>query len=170
VPAPDPMHPQTLDAIVVLGCRVTRGPLHGAAARRVRRAAEAWAGQGRPWVIASGGRRWSGLSEADAYAAALVARGVASGRILRELCSLSTSENAFYSAKLLRQLGVTRPGVVTCDFHIRRALGCFRAAGLDPVPVPVQSPDRSWPRWLTRTARERASAWIEGWMGVCDES
>jgi uncharacterized SAM-binding protein YcdF (DUF218 family) len=99
-----------------------------------------------------------------------MAHGVAPEKILRELCSLSTSENAFYSGKILRYLGVTRPGVVTCDFHIPRALECFRAVGLDPVAVPVQSPGRPWPGRLKRMARERASAWIEGWMGVCDDS
>src|SRR5580698_5581707 len=114
-------------ALVVLGCPParyagerpggerrgrTRGKaraLEGAFHRRVVRAAREWSrvenahGEGpdedRPSIlIASGGRSWGGVVEADAMAEALVALGVPVDVIVRERASLTTRDNARYSA------------------------------------------------------------------------
>src|SRR5438045_2065266 len=58
-PAPRPAPP---DVIVVLGCRVHRGDLRGAVARRVTLAAELFLASPTA-VLASGGRRWDGETE-----------------------------------------------------------------------------------------------------------
>ncbi|MCC6645067.1 MAG: YdcF family protein [Polyangiaceae bacterium] len=137
-------------AIVVLGCRVGSMSPETAAGRRVSVAAAAW----RPgtWIIASGGRRWDGVAEADAMRAALMALGVPGGSIVRELVSLSTRENAARSAALLRALGVGEVQVATCDWHLPRALrelarAGVRASGL-PAKAPVVAPVRAWLRAL----------------------
>lgn len=148
-----------LDAIVVLGCRVADGPLRGAAARRAARAAQAWKEGVAPWILASGGRRWNGLSEADGLAKALVEQGVDPSSVSRELCSLSTLENAWYSARVLNARSARKIGLVTCDWHMPRAAHCFRSVSLDIVPLPAETPGRSWR--LLRHLREAGARWFD---------
>src|SRR5262245_19693650 len=96
------------EAIVVLGCAIrrdTRG-LTGAAARRVAHAASVFREVGgQPLVVASGGRAWLGVVEADALAEELTRLGVPADRIVRERCSLSTRDNARYTAEVLGRRG-----------------------------------------------------------------
>ncbi|MCC6215469.1 MAG: YdcF family protein [Polyangiaceae bacterium] len=148
------------DAIAVLGCRVrpSGGVLGGAAGRRVRRAIEAYRAGVAPRVVACGGRRWDGVPEADALADALIAGGVPPEAILRERWSVSTAENARYTAALAHGLGLRSVVVVTCDWHLPRAVRCFRAAGFAAVGAGAPSPPgRAALRW----PRERASELLE---------
>jgi uncharacterized SAM-binding protein YcdF (DUF218 family) len=152
-----------LDAIVVLGCRSgERGRLFGSALRRVERAARAYTEGVAPLVIASGGKTWSGISEADAFSARLIALGVPGARIVREQSSQTTRGNARYVAKIARQRGLGRLGIVTCDWHMRRALSAFSRHGLvvEPLPAVVPAPARSRAllRYLLERARELADA------------
>jgi uncharacterized SAM-binding protein YcdF (DUF218 family) len=125
------------DAIVVLGCRVLpSGRPTTAAARRAAKAAEAYLEGIAPHVIASGGRRWGALIEADMLQRELVRAGVPNDAVTRELWSLTTHENAIFSAELLRRRGVRRVAVVTCEWHVDRAIANFRAAGVDAWPLP----------------------------------
>jgi uncharacterized SAM-binding protein YcdF (DUF218 family) len=138
----------TLDAIVVLGCRIEpSGRPCSAAMRRADRAARAWREGLAPLVVVSGGRRWHGVAEADALTRYLAETcGVPQAAILGEYRSLSTRENAWCVAQLLRRRAAHGVGVVTCDWHIRRALTAFRAAGLLCEPLPAACPPR--PPWL----------------------
>jgi len=148
-----------LDALVLLGCRTGPGPLPGAAERRTQRAAEAYhAGLGR-LLLVSGGRRWGGQVEADVLASALRERGVPDHVLHLERASLTTRDNARYSAALLAKLGAKTVGLVSSDWHLPRALACFRRMGVDAEGVPAPSPDlrhlgRAW-----RRAREYV-AWL----------
>jgi uncharacterized SAM-binding protein YcdF (DUF218 family) len=147
-----------LPVLVLLGCRLgRRGALSPTAERRAIRAAEAFrAGLGCR-ILACGGKAWSGVREADALCDFLSRAGVPSSALEAERWSHTTRENAHYAAKLLLPRGMQRVGVVTCDWHMDRALSCFRAAGFDPVPVPAVSPPvRPW-RALVRAVREHAS-------------
>src|ERR1700742_1383497 len=90
-----------VDAIVVLGCRVPEAGAYGALNRRAETAARAWREQGAEYVFASGGRLWNGQPEADALRELLAAEGVPRHAVVRELWSLVTMENAFYTAELL---------------------------------------------------------------------
>jgi uncharacterized SAM-binding protein YcdF (DUF218 family) len=147
------------DAIVVLGCRVSKGA-SGALQRRAETAARAFREQGPKWVIASGGRRWQGLPEATALRDLLVARGVPGERIVRELWSLTTIENASYTSELLRTASVQRVSLVTCDWHMPRALACFAACGLTPSPLASPSPREGALASRRRHLLERARTWI----------
>ncbi len=159
------------DVIVVLGCRIGfDGEPGPAAGRRVERAAQAFFELGPRAIIASGGRRWearssvkggppNGVAEADAFAAALVRCGVDRDAVIRELCSLSTIENAWYSAELLRQGGFERPAVVTCDWHMPRAIACFERVGVRVLSLPASTEPLSLVKTTARRLRERAH-WI----------
>jgi uncharacterized SAM-binding protein YcdF (DUF218 family) len=151
-----------LDAIVVLGCRSgERGRLFGSALRRVERAARAYTEGVAPLVIASGGKTWSGISEADAFSARLIALGVPDAWIVREQSSQTTRGNARYVAEIARERGLGRLGIVTCDWHMRRALSAFaRHAVVEPVPAVGVAPTRS--RALLRYLLERARQLADG--------
>jgi uncharacterized SAM-binding protein YcdF (DUF218 family) len=64
----------------------------------------------------------------------LVAHGVDRSRIVVEDKSLTTHENASETARLLRERGTSKVVLVTDAAHLPRALGCFRAQGIDAVP------------------------------------
>lgn len=163
--------PPDADAIVVLGCRIhSSGRPAPPAARRVAAAARAYRDGVAPWVIASGGRRWGAQIEARVLSAELRRAGVPKDVILEELWSLTTCENAIFSEVLLRRLGGRRAAVVTCPWHMRRALQDFRAAGVDAFGVPALfdagAPSAS-PRAEPMVARalrrghEIASMWLD---------
>ncbi|MEB2310251.1 MAG: YdcF family protein [Sorangiineae bacterium] len=151
----------TADAIVLLGCRIEPGGEPGPAARRrAARAARAYREGVAPWVLVSGGRRWWGVPEADALARELERLDVPPELIVAERCSVTTSENARYSARLLLERRAERVALVTCDFHLPRALASFRAVGVDALGLPALSPPAPLARALSRGARERVSAWL----------
>ncbi len=112
-------------------------------------------------VVVTGGRRWAGRAEAAVMAEALCRRGVPRAAIVPEYCSLSTKDNARYTSVLLAQRGVTLVGLVTCDWHMPRALRAFERYGVACIPLPAASPRASVLRRATRAARELASAALD---------
>ncbi|SFP82285.1 YdcF family protein [Hymenobacter arizonensis] len=77
-------------------------------------------------------------AEATELATLLRLAGVPQRDILQEAQSRNTRENALFT----KQLVAARPELdtlllVTSAFHQRRALGCFRKAGLAPIAVPA---------------------------------
>ena len=146
-----------LEAIVVLGCRVLPQALSPAAGRRIERAVRAWQENKPAQILVSGGRRWRGVTEADAFANALTARGIPASFIAREVQSLTTRENAQYSALWLRQQQISAFGLVTCDWHMPRALALFRRLGFAPLALRAISPKQSFVRTGLVALRERAS-------------
>jgi uncharacterized SAM-binding protein YcdF (DUF218 family) len=147
------------DALVLLGCPVRGTALSGTALRRVERTASAYREGLSPAVVVSGGRSWNGVVEADALGAALVERGVPRDALLLERESRTTHENAVKTARLLLPPGKRQVGIVTCDWHLRRALYCFRRAGFEPVGLGAVSPPLPPFRALLRALREHG-AWF----------
>ncbi len=74
-------------------------------------------------------------------ARAILGAGVPASAVVEELCSLSTRENAVFSAAVLRRLGARRAAIVTCPGHMARALASLHAAGVDAMPLPTARPD-----------------------------
>ena len=114
-----------------------------------------------PLVIASGGRRWGGQIEARALRTALVRAGVPEEAVVEELCSLSTWENAIFSAAALRRRSARRAALVTCSWHMPRALHDFRAAGVDVSPLPAETPPATWMRSKLLRAHEAISSVLD---------
>lgn len=171
---------RSVPAVVVLGCRLKfdrsagggRG-LIGAGARRATKAAEVFLsnldarscpdgkGQG-TIVVASGGRAWEGIVEADALADMLARLGVPRDRIVRERCSHSTHENARYAGELLRRRGVREINLVTCASHLPRATFLFEAQGFVVRGIGASGALRR--RRLWDRAYERGREIVAGWV------
>ncbi|HYP78029.1 MAG TPA: YdcF family protein [Polyangiaceae bacterium] len=143
-------------SLVLLGCRVD-GPaaLSPPARRRALRAASALQAGLTHGILACGGKTWNGVREADALCAFLAERGIAESALERESSSHSTRQNAHYAAALLHARGVRRIWLVTCDWHMPRALRCFEGAGFQAEPLPALSPPIAVRAGLFRAARER---------------
>ena len=158
-------------ALVVLGCALRnvggareRGDLGGALGRRVARGAGEWA---RAWgedpadagpsvLIVSGGRSWDGVVEADAMAEALVRLGVPPEVIVRERASLTTRDNARFTAASCARRGIGSVALVTCGWHLPRARMYFEAEGLE-VAREISAGEGAY-GWASRTyllGRER---------------
>ena len=80
----------------------------------------------------------------------ITSQGVPPQAVLVEDAATSTRENALFVARLL-QGDPSRKVLLTSDFHMRRALGAFRKAGLEASPLPI--PD----------AHKRLSDWTQRW-------
>jgi cyclophilin family peptidyl-prolyl cis-trans isomerase len=132
----------------------------------VAAAASAFAsnGSGVAVVIASGGRAWGGVVEADAMKRELARLGVPGALIVCERGSLSTRDNARYSAAVMRRRGLARATVVTCDWHLPRALAAFRRAGVEATGAAAPSGPSLLRRRLWRWGRERVLAWSLAWL------
>jgi uncharacterized SAM-binding protein YcdF (DUF218 family) len=160
-----------LHALVLLGCRIEpAGELTAAARRRALTAVRAFQDGLAPLVIVSGGRRWFGVSEAEALSSELERRGVPGPAIVQELRSLSTCENARNVARILAERNLRSVGLVTCDWHMPRALASFRRAGISAEPISAPSPTMPWYARVYRSQRERVSFVVDrfatwGWPG-----
>ncbi|MBL8740779.1 MAG: YdcF family protein [Myxococcales bacterium] len=150
------------DALVVLGCRVElTGELSATLRRRADWAFVAARAGLASMVVASGGRRWGDHVEAEVVTSYLVGRGLSPSAVFPELCSLTTSENALFSSTLLRRIGARRALVVTCNWHMPRALACFRALGVDALPLSVPTPPSSLLSTLYRRGHEVVASRID---------
>jgi uncharacterized SAM-binding protein YcdF (DUF218 family) len=69
-----------------------------------------------------------------------------------EAGSRNTRENAVESARVAAARGWRRLLLVTSAQHVPRALGCFRAVGLEPdvLPVDREAGDAKGASWLPR--------------------
>jgi uncharacterized SAM-binding protein YcdF (DUF218 family) len=147
-----------LASLVLLGCRLgSHGALSAAGARRAARASAAFHAGLSPRILACGGKAWSGVREADVLCAFLRNSGIPERALEAELWSHSTRQNAHFAAKILLPRGQRQIGLVTCDWHMARALRCFRGAGFEPVALPAPAPSLRGVPAFVRVAREGVS-------------
>jgi uncharacterized SAM-binding protein YcdF (DUF218 family) len=71
----------------------------------------------------------------DTMAEALIRLGVPADRIIIERQSTNTRDEAVSVAKMLPTLNVQNVILVTSSIHMRRAVGMFRAAGVETIPA-----------------------------------
>jgi uncharacterized SAM-binding protein YcdF (DUF218 family) len=133
------------DAVVVLGggvqtvrtADVVLSQLGPTASLRILEAARVYRLTGARVVIVSGGIANARLElrpEGEQMAAALVAAGVPSERILLDLQAKNTHDHPRTIRPILEANRIRQFVIVTSPTHMRRALSVFRAAGYDPVP------------------------------------
>ncbi len=98
-----------------------------------------------PLIIVSGAALDGRRSEASVMASALERRGVPPSAIIEENHSLTTHQNAVYSAQILKALGISRFLLVTSALHMPRAMASFQKQGLMPIaaasPPQIVVPD-----------------------------
>jgi uncharacterized SAM-binding protein YcdF (DUF218 family) len=105
------------------------------------------------WVISSGGKvHQDDIAPATGLAMSRLLHqlGVPLERIVTQTVSRNTHEESVAVASLLPKLEVDHLIVVTSDFHMRRTLGAFRAAGIHGIPAVVRDPfpPRSYRDWI----------------------
>ena len=132
-------------AIVILGGGMTgtRWPADieqpadlGLAADRVWYGAKLFHAGKAPVIIVSGGRfLGQGMSEPEAMELFLLDLGVPQSAIVQESRSRTTTENARYTAKLLRSFGKKSILLVTSASHMQRARQHFDKEGLRVIPA-----------------------------------
>jgi uncharacterized SAM-binding protein YcdF (DUF218 family) len=76
------------------------------------------------------------LPEAEVLKQQLVELGIPEGRIITEGKSRNTRENALLSKEIVAAHGWSRLVLVTSASHMKRAEGCFKAAGLEVDTYP----------------------------------
>lgn len=93
-----------------------------------------------------------------------------------ETRSRNTSENAVFSARILRQSGIQRIVLVTHAAHMPRARTYFEAAGLEVIPAPTVrlaglSSGEQGGDWLP-SARAAFAAWygLHEWLGLAQQA
>jgi uncharacterized SAM-binding protein YcdF (DUF218 family) len=95
-------------------------------------------GQAKVAIVSGGSLGDAGLdTEAGYLARELEDLGVPREQLIVEGKAVNTRENASLTKPLLERLGAQRVLLVTSAFHAPRALGCFRAVGLEPDMLPV---------------------------------
>ena len=154
----------TYDAVIVLGGMAEAGPTElvgqpqfGQAVERMLVGREQVVGGRARVLIISGGAIDADPRtprEADTVAQQLLALGLTGDQVLREDRSRNTRENALFTAELVRARGFEKLLLVTSAFHMPRALGCFRAVGLEPDVLPTDfrapGPRAGLRNWLPR--------------------
>jgi uncharacterized SAM-binding protein YcdF (DUF218 family) len=179
------------DAIVVLGGGISAAAVPGLdldlgdTADRVRHAARLFLAAKAPVVIASGGvLPWLSVAGPEAPLMAQLLRewGVPEPVILLESDSRNTRENALNTKRLLTERGIGSVLLVTSAQHMPRALGAFRALGVEAIPSPTDFqaghlalppalrylPDAEALSRSTLAAREYLGLlyyWLRGWLG-----
>lgn len=152
--------------VIVLGGRARRdrhGILAGALGRRVATAAALVIACDVPIVVATGGCVWDGEVEADVMAEALERAGVPASRIVRERCALTTRDNARYAARVLFRRGIDEGVIVTCGWHLPRAVALFRREGMRVEGHAAEGEPRvAWARRAWRWGRERMAMRLDG--------
>ncbi len=78
-----------------------------------------------------------GLTEADAANAFFRLAGIEGARLVMEGRSRNTRENAVFTRPMIEPKPGERWLLITSAFHMPRAIGCFRAVGLDLEAFPV---------------------------------
>ena len=130
--------------IVVLGARVLEGGVPSASLRaRVEKAVELYRRGFAPRLLFSGGVGKHPPAEAVVARALAVTLGVPESACLVEAESHSTAENARFSARALRELGLADAVLVSDPYHLLRARQYFRREGIQVHPSPALSSERN---------------------------
>jgi uncharacterized SAM-binding protein YcdF (DUF218 family) len=125
-------------------------------------------------IIFSGGTSdplTPGLSEAAIVKQIFISWGIPGDRILLEEQSQTTEENARFTARLLKPTPQSRWLLVTSAYHMPRAMGAFRKAGLDVLAFPAGPRTHGWQDfwWPSDTATDnlrRVDLAIHEWLGL----
>lgn len=124
-------------------------------------------------IIFSGGTEPPGLGPSEASIAKqyFISFGIAADRILVEEQSVTTEQNARFSADLIHPTLTSRWLLVTSAYHMPRAMGAFRKAGFNVSAFPVGLRTHGWRDlwWPESTATDnmrRVDIAVHEWLGL----
>lgn len=125
-------------------------------------------------IIFSGGTSPSGgpgPSEAAIVKGYFVSFGIPAERISIEERSLTTEENAKFTAQMVHPTPASRWLLVTSAYHMPRAIGAFRKAGFNVLPFSVGQRTHGWRQlwWPASTATgnlRRLDVAVHEWIGL----
>jgi len=110
-------------------------------------------------ILISGGHVYSDSgAEAEISARVLKSLGVDDDKILIETKSVNTTQNARYSAEILRDKNFKKPLLVTSAFHMKRAVLNFNLCNFEPIPYPTDFTVAHNPTFHYTKLRPRAEA------------
>ena len=118
-----------------------------------------------PVILLSGG-----AGEAAEMAQALEQQGVPPSALRTEPDSVTTYQNATYSAQILKREQLHRILLVDSIVPMRRAAGCFEQQGLEVIAAPIfdsYGAPVSGPRWRPqRTALFQSRRYLHEYLGM----
>ncbi len=125
-------------------------------------------------ILFSGGSGqiiYNDMTEAAAVKPVFTQMGIAPNRIIYENRSKNTWQNALYTKKLLQSDSKRRWLLVTSAFHMSRSMGCFRKAGINVIPWPVDYRTRGTSdiyRFFSRASEglKRVDIAAREWIGL----
>jgi uncharacterized SAM-binding protein YcdF (DUF218 family) len=140
------------DTLIVLGAdQIGDGTIGIGTYWRTVYAVRAWRAGTIRRIVFSGGRM--GFAERESLAAEMgrfaVGLGVPADVITLEERSLSTRENALFTADLVRSWPGSKV-LMTSDYHMLRSRRAFERAGLAVRPAPIPDVAKRWNRWTAR--------------------
>lgn len=108
-----------------------------------------------PHVLLSGGH-----GAARHMAAELREQGVPAAALVTEERSMTTHQNALYSATILRREGWHRVLLVTSPMHMTRAAAAFRRQGLEVIEAPSLGHEAGYHRVQPGWRPRRTALWL----------
>lgn len=138
---------ETADAIVILGRGI------GLEDSRIAAATALWQTQRAPQIFVSG------IGDAPRMAQRLLKQGILATAIAGEGCSLTTEENAQFTANTLQPQGVKRIILITDPPHLLRSFLTFNSLGFEVIP-------HSAPLPATLGQRQETMLWLREYGGL----
>ena len=155
--------PTDYDAIIVLGAQVKPDGEASVQLRwRLDKALEMY--RARPCVVVVCGAQGGNepRPEADVMRELLLLDGVAAEQLYTYPVIMDTRENMQNAKAILDGLGLSRPLVVTSDYHLPRAMAIAEDVGFHPQGAgSLCRPE--FPYWAQNHGRE-ALAWVKYWL------
>ncbi len=174
----DPFDNAPFDAVIVLGGGAQPAPHEayelGPSGDRIFLGARLWTARLTPLLVTTG-TPIAGFSHGFDSRAATTRLwrdlGIPAEAIVAVADTRTTSEEAAACARLVRERGWKRVGLVTSAWHMRRAHGLFRRAGVDVVPLAADH--QGTPTWdgLYSLVPTGSGAWAQQkaaweWLGA----
>ena len=155
--------PTDYDAIIVLGAQVKADGEPSLQLRwRLDKALEMYRARACAMVVCGARGGNEPRPEADVMRELLIADGVPQAMIYADPASMDTRENMENAKAILEELGLSRPLVVTSDYHLPRAMEIAADVGLKPQGAgSLCRPELEY--WAQNHGRE-ALAWVKYWL------
>lgn len=130
------LEPVPRQGAIILGASLKDSQPGPALKERLDKALELYQRGLAPLLILSGGRPRGRVPEAKGMKEYLMNRGVRKQDLLLEDRSTNTAENLAHTRELLLSRGIRDVYLVTHDYHMYRAVGYARRAGVPVTPAP----------------------------------